>query len=93
MKKKIFNGFIIVLLLITFVGGLVALTRPAPDDQALEPIEEYTYSEDITIGDAQYRITYEVIGGTPENPIYQMVIEVIGDEPLIIEGGSILGSG
>lgn len=91
--KKITKICAIVLLLIAVVGGLVALTWPTHDDQALEPVENYTYSEDVTIGDAQYRITYEVIGGTPENPIYQMVIEVIGDEPLVIEGGSILGGG
>lgn len=77
----------VVLVMALAIGGIV---HQAKQPQQLEEVGEPIVSTE-QIGDAQYRFTYERVGGTDEEPLYQLVIEVIGDEPLIIEGGSILG--
>lgn len=91
MKRKncaIIALFLAVVLVLTaIIGGIV---HQAKQPQQLEEVGEPIVSTE-QIGDAQYRFTYERVGGTDEEPIYQLVIEVVGDEPLVIEGGSIFG--
>ena len=77
----------VVLVMALAIGGIV---HQAKQPQQLEEVGEPIVSTE-QIGDAQYRFTYERVGGTDEEPLYQLVIEVVGDEPLIIEGGSIFG--
>lgn len=91
MKRKNFAivalFLAVVLVLAAAIGGIA---HHAKQPQQLEEVGEPIVSTE-QIGDAQYRFTYERVGGTDEEPLYQLVIEVVGDEPLIIEGGSILG--
>lgn len=77
----------VVLVLALAIGGIV---HQAKQPQQLEEVGEPIVSTE-QVGDAQYRFTYERVGGTDEEPLYQLVIEVVGDEPLIIEGGSLFG--
>ena len=91
MKRKNYTIFALMLaigLVISMAG--VAVRNHVTQPQKLEEVGEPITSTE-QIGDAQYRFTYERVGGTDDEPIYQLVIEVVGDEPLVIEGGSLFG--
>ena len=82
-KKKLVILLTCIALVVALAASIVTIGAADRKDESLTSVEE--------TGDAQYRFTYVRVGGTDEEPIYSLVIEVIGDEPLVIEGGTILG--
>lgn len=83
-KKKFLIAGICLALVAVLLISAVSIVHANDTQTPEEIVVEET-------GDAQYRFSYVRVGGTDEEPIYQLVIEVIGDEPLVIQGGTIFG--
>lgn len=82
-KKKLVILLTCLALVVALAASIITIGADCQQEDPAAALEE--------TGDVQYRFSYVRVGGTDEEPIYSLVIEVIGDEPLVIEGGTIFG--